>query len=233
MQVGARIDRAPPRMRSASSSGRGSAAWRALRRLIGAEAREGEPVAAVAGRHHAVEHVDAARDRFEQILRRADAHQVARPIGRQHRRDLVDDARASRPAARRPRARRSHSRESRCRRAPARFRCRSAGSSPPCTMPNSARPGAAPSNARLQRSAQREREPHRALDLRRRVAGSFRHSSSCITMSAPSSVLDLDRALGRERDHRAVEVRAEGHARVSSSLRRLRRATSPGSRRNR
>ena len=49
-----------------------------------AEAREHRAVAAVAGRQHAVEHVDAARDRLEQIVRRADAHQIARPVGRQH-----------------------------------------------------------------------------------------------------------------------------------------------------
>ncbi len=34
-------------------------------------------VARVAGRHHAIEHVHAARDRFDQVLRPAHAHQVA------------------------------------------------------------------------------------------------------------------------------------------------------------
>ena len=37
-------------------------------------------------RHHAVEHVDAAGDGLEHILRRAHAHEIARPILRQHRR---------------------------------------------------------------------------------------------------------------------------------------------------
>ena len=46
-----------------------------------AEAGKRHAVAAVTGRHHAIEHVDAARDRFQQILGRADAHQVARAIG--------------------------------------------------------------------------------------------------------------------------------------------------------
>ena len=46
---------------------------------------EGLVMAARARRHHAVEHVDAAGNGFEQILRRADAHQIARPILRQHR----------------------------------------------------------------------------------------------------------------------------------------------------
>ena len=59
--------------------------------IDGAEAREGHAVAAVAGRHHAVEHVDAARDRFQQIMRRADAHQIARAVRRQRRRRLLDD----------------------------------------------------------------------------------------------------------------------------------------------
>ena len=92
---------------------------------------------------------------------------------------------ASPPAARRPQARRSRSRESRCRRARARSRRAAPRSSPPCTMPNSARPGAAPSKARLQRSAQRS-DSRIARSISARVAGSFRHSSSCITMSAPS-----------------------------------------------
>ena len=45
-----------------------------------AEAGERHAVAPVAGRHHAIEHVDAARDRLHQILGRADAHQIARAI---------------------------------------------------------------------------------------------------------------------------------------------------------
>ena len=47
-----------------------------------AEARERRAVAAVTGRQHAVEHIDAALDRLEQIVRHADAHEIARPIGR-------------------------------------------------------------------------------------------------------------------------------------------------------
>src|SRR5271166_2164676 len=44
------------------------------------EAREGEPVAAIAGRQHAVEHVDAARHCFDQVRRGADAHEIARAL---------------------------------------------------------------------------------------------------------------------------------------------------------
>src|SRR3546814_10108145 len=52
----------------------------------GAGAGEVMAVARVAGRHRAVEHVDAARDRFHQVLGPADAHQVARAIAGQLRR---------------------------------------------------------------------------------------------------------------------------------------------------
>src|SRR3546814_1361293 len=51
----------------------------------GAGAGEVMAVARVAGRHHAVEHVDAARDRFHQVLGPADSHQVARAIAGQLR----------------------------------------------------------------------------------------------------------------------------------------------------
>ena len=60
----------------------------------GAEPGKGEAVAAVAGRQHAIEHVDAARDGFQKVRRRADAHEVTRLLGRQRRRRLVDDLRA-------------------------------------------------------------------------------------------------------------------------------------------
>ena len=41
------------------------------------------PVASVARRHHAIEHIHAALDRFEQVYRRSDSHQVTRPVDRQ------------------------------------------------------------------------------------------------------------------------------------------------------
>jgi hypothetical protein len=49
-------------------------------------------VAGVAGRHHAVEHVDTAAHPFHQILRLAHPHQVARLVGRNFRADMVKDA---------------------------------------------------------------------------------------------------------------------------------------------
>jgi len=42
-----------------------------------------------ARRHHAVEHVDPARHRCQQVIRRADAHEVARPVRRQTRHRAV------------------------------------------------------------------------------------------------------------------------------------------------
>src|SRR5207248_11063226 len=44
-----------------------------------AEAREGLTMAAGTRRHDAIEHVDAARRRFENVLGRADPHEIARP----------------------------------------------------------------------------------------------------------------------------------------------------------
>src|SRR5215217_7744149 len=43
---------------------------------------------AVARRQNAVKHIDAARDCFDQILRCADTHQVARRVFRHSRRDV-------------------------------------------------------------------------------------------------------------------------------------------------
>src|SRR2546421_9959618 len=49
------------------------------------------PVATVARRDDAVEHVNAARDALDQVFRRADAHQVARRVRRHLWRDPFDD----------------------------------------------------------------------------------------------------------------------------------------------
>ena len=67
-------------------------------------------MAAVARRHHAIEHVDAATRRtFDQIERRADAHQVARLVGGQ---DAAASRRASRSSRRDLRRRRGRRRRS-------------------------------------------------------------------------------------------------------------------------
>ena len=57
-----------------------------------AEAREQMAVACVARRHHAVEHVDAGGHTFDQVFRRAHAHQVTRLVGRQAVRRVRHDA---------------------------------------------------------------------------------------------------------------------------------------------
>src|SRR6476646_3600468 len=48
------------------------------------KSRKGEPMAAVAGREHAVEHVNAARHRRENIFGRSHTHEVARTVDRKH-----------------------------------------------------------------------------------------------------------------------------------------------------
>src|SRR4051812_29651086 len=48
-------------------------------------------VARVPRGQHAIEHVDTGLDRDEEILRRADAHQIARARGIELASDLVDD----------------------------------------------------------------------------------------------------------------------------------------------
>ena len=66
------------------------------------------------------------------------------------------------------------------------------------------------SNARLLRSAQRS-ESCMARSISERSAGSFRHSSSCIDDVGAEQRLDFNRPLRRQREHRAVEMRAECH----------------------
>ena len=51
--------------------------------LIGPSRGEGLAGAARAGRQHAIEHVDAALDRADDVVGLADAHQIARRVGGQ------------------------------------------------------------------------------------------------------------------------------------------------------
>ena len=156
-------------------------------------------MAAVARRHHAVEHVDAARDRFEDVVGRADAHQIARPVGRQLRRRLLDHRQhhvlrlADRKAAD------GVALEIRCRPARARSRRAARGSSPPCTMPNSALPGLRALEGALAALGPAQRQLHRALDLvaRRRQPQAFVELHGDVGAEQP---LDLDRALRRQLD---------------------------------
>ena len=52
--------------------------------IDGAETGEKLPVASVAGRHDAVEHIHAAFDSFQQVYRRTDTHQVTGLVFRQY-----------------------------------------------------------------------------------------------------------------------------------------------------
>ena len=54
--------------------------------------REGHAVAGHAGGHHAVEHVHAAADHFQNLRRRAEAHGVARLVLREKRHRVFDGA---------------------------------------------------------------------------------------------------------------------------------------------
>src|SRR5260370_21536978 len=67
----------------------GGVAW--VFEIDRSEAGEGETMSAVAGRQHAVEHIDAAGHRLEQVLGRAYSHEVARAIGREPRHAALDD----------------------------------------------------------------------------------------------------------------------------------------------
>ena len=142
-------------------------------------------MAAVARRHHAVEHIDAARDRLAEdrpACRRPSDSAAGRPAAPASFRKRFS---ASRPGARQPQGRRWRSRGNRYRPA----RARSPSAAPDRRRPARCRTergrGAAPSKARLQRSAQRS-DSFMARSMSPRSAGSRTHSSSCMTMSEPS-----------------------------------------------
>jgi len=80
----------------------------------------------------------------------------------------------------------------------------------PCTTPNKAWPAGVASNARLQRSAQRsDSRMARSTSVGSAATPGIRRAASrCRSEQA----LDLDAALGRKCDQRAVEMGAEGHA---------------------
>ena len=177
-----------------------------------AAAREGLAVAAGAGRQHAVEHVDAARDRLDEIVGRADAHQIARPVGRQlpaRSSSIIASITVLRLADREPADRvaveadlderaRALRRAASDRRRPARCRTARGPAARARTRACSARPSAATAASRAR---SRRASPAAAM-----------HSSSCMAMSAPSRRwISIERS-GVSSMHRAVEMRAEGHA---------------------
>ena len=164
VQIGARMRRGRRGRRSPDRAARGSSAWRALRRLSGPRAGPGLAGAPGAGRQHAVEHVDAARDRADQVGGLADAHQVARPVGRQRRRRSAPRSRTSWAWSRRPRARRSHSRRSRSRPGGRRIRAADRDRCCPGRCRTGRSPGAGARRCR-QRCGPAHRAPHRGRRL--------------------------------------------------------------------
>ena len=150
-------------------------------------------MAAGARRQHAVEHVDAARDRLDHVVGLAHAHQVARPVGGQRRHvvaiivehhllRLADRQAADGVAV-------EADRDERLGRLDAQ-----PAWSPPCTMPNSALPRLrAERGLRPLRPAQRQlASPARSPPL---GAGSATHSSSCMRMSESSrSWISIERS---------------------------------------
>ena len=88
-QIGARVGRIHPRV-AGRIDGREVVRPLAVLDVDDTFGGKQHPVAAVAGRHHAVHHVDTAVDGFQDVGRRADAHQVAGSVGRQDGADLLD-----------------------------------------------------------------------------------------------------------------------------------------------
>ena len=152
---------------------------------------------------------------------RADAHQVARPVGghvggdlgdhRVHHLGRLADAEAAERVARRTAARA----------APPRCARRRSTCTPPCTIPNRSWPGAggvASAAARPARWCAPSPSTITSRGASRRRALVERHGDV-----AAEQRLDLHRPLGRQTLRRAVEVRRETSTPSSSILRRSRR----------
>ena len=60
--------------------------------IDGAASSDGLAGAARAGRDDAIEHIDASLDRSDDIVGPADAHEIARPVGRKMRQRRIKDA---------------------------------------------------------------------------------------------------------------------------------------------
>ena len=89
MQIGARIVSRSGAVRLRIERARIVGVLRILQ-VHATEARIGKAVAPRARRHDAIEHVDAARDALQDVVGRADAHEVAWLCGRQVRLDRLD-----------------------------------------------------------------------------------------------------------------------------------------------
>ena len=152
-------------------------------------------VARISGRHHAVEHVDAARDALDEVERRARAHQIAGPIvgqpARSSRGDVVHHIDRLADAQPADRVSVEPDREGAFGAALAQIR-----KTPPWTIPNCACPGLvtadiadrAVADGENRSRARRAHRSVRSIDASAAScgAGYDRHSSSIIAMSEPS-----------------------------------------------
>ena len=193
----------------AASIGPASSRKAALRRL--SRARIGPDLAGARDPRgkDAVEEIDPALHRGEEVDRRADAHQVARPrvvaerVGHHVERGGHLVPSTPPPTGRRPRSRRTA-----CRRSPPPTLRRSAASTPPCTIPNTAWSGDA---RRGDRSRPAVGARHRLGHLAARAGPGSTSWSNTIAMSEPSSAWISIARSGVSRMGRAIEVRGEGH----------------------
>ena len=212
VEVGAAVVARRPGRPSRRRAARGSSAWRAFRRLSVPKRVKAWPVrperVGSTQSNMSMPRSDGAHD----VGGLADAHEVARPVGRQERARSRRASRTSPPAARRRRGRRWRSRRSRSPASAAAERGAQLGigaalddAEEAVAGPRhegglaSARPSAstAPSRARPRRAAPAAagtRRAHRDVGV--------------------EQVLDLDRALRRQLVAAAVDVRAERRRRA-------------------
>ena len=209
--------------RTSGSGGASSSANRAFLMFSGPRRVNSWPLRGVAGRQDAVEEVDAAAHRFDEIGRGADAHQVARLVCRQPRRRGADDLVHHGDWARPRSARRSRSPRSRSRPACAALSARRSVNTPPCTMPNCACPGVGGAPARRRRRRESPRAgsgtaPPTASSARATRESPPRSTDAADTRRAPWRCRSRGRPGCRRRVsgvssvRAAVEVRAEVHA---------------------
>ncbi len=189
--------------------------------------RVGEPMPAVAGRQNAIEHVDAATHRFDQIERRADAHQVARLLLRKKRQRRIErgEHQLVPLAHRKPTDRIAleiHGHQRLCRAPPQRF----VGAALHDAEQRLSRPRAPARPLRQERVPRplgpAQRQLHRALDFFA-LGGELDALVELHLDVGAQQALDLDRSFRRQHVPRSVDVRLE-HRAVLGDLPDLRQA---------